>query len=89
MKDASPLTHLSADDPPIYLLFGDNEPVGSNPKPGLWVHHPTMGIKLKEAMDKLGMECHVEYPGKRSGKYSSQIEFLIEKLTDSRSKAVK
>ena len=89
MKDASPLTHLSADDPPIYLLFGDNEPVGSNPSPGLWVHHPTMGIKLKNAMDKLGMECHVEYPGKRSGKYSSQIKFLIEKLTGSRPKAVK
>ena len=87
-KDASPLTHLSADDPPIYLLFGDNEPIGNNPSPGLWVHHPTMGIRLKEAMAKLGIECHVEYPGKRSGKYSSQIEFLIDKLTDSRSEAV-
>ena len=83
MKDASPITHLSADDPLIYLLFGDNEPVGNNPSPGLWVHHPTMGVKLKEAMDSLGIECHVEFPGKRSDKYSSQIEFLIAKLTKS------
>ncbi|MEM0926950.1 MAG: hypothetical protein AAGJ83_12990, partial [Planctomycetota bacterium] len=45
-KGASPITHQSADDPPIYLSFGDNENIGKNPSPGFWVHHPTMGIKL-------------------------------------------
>ena len=40
-----------------------------------------MGIKLKEAMDKLGVECHVEYSGgPKNGDYESMVEFLLKKL---------
>ncbi len=83
MRDASPITHLSADDPPIYLRYGDeNQSVTEESSPNVWVHHPIMGTKLKEAMDALQLECYVEYPGcKPISEYSSQLEFVIRKLT--------
>ena len=80
-RDASPITHLSKDDPPAYMVFGANKPVTETSSPNLWVHHPMMGIKLKEAMDKLGVECHVEYSdGPKNGDYENMVEFLLKKL---------
>lgn len=80
--DASPITHLTPDDPPIYLLYpGPNEPVDEATPWATWVHHPMLGIKLKEAMDKLGMECYLEYKdGPPVTEYESQQDFIIRKL---------
>ena len=62
--DASPITHWTKDDPPIYLYYpGPNEPVDEKTVFGTWVHHPIFGIKLKEAMYYQGMECYLEYKG--------------------------
>ena len=82
MRDASPVTHLTADDPPIYLRYEENRAVHADSSPDIWVHHRIMGTKLKERMDKLKIECHVEYPeGGPISDYSSQYEFIIRKLT--------
>ncbi|MCP4312832.1 MAG: alpha/beta hydrolase fold domain-containing protein [Bacteroidetes bacterium] len=81
--DASPITHLTPDDPPIYLYYGaPNEPVDETTLWGTWVHHPMLGIKLKEAMEVyLGMECHLEYKGGPPvTAYESQQDFIIRKL---------
>ena len=81
--DASPITHLTPDDPPIYLYYnGPNEPVDEETLWGTWVHHPMFGIKLKEAMEVyLGMECHLEYKGGPPvAEYESQQDFIIRKL---------
>jgi acetyl esterase/lipase len=80
--DASPITHLTPDDPPIYLLYpGQNEAVDEETPWGTWVHHPMLGIKLKEAMDKLGMECYLEYrDGPPVTEYESLQDFIISKL---------
>ncbi len=51
LKDASPINHLTADDPPIFLIHHEQ----SN-RPGN-IHHSNFGKHLKEAMDKLGVEC--------------------------------
>ena len=82
MRDASPVTHLTADDPPVYMTFGAARKVHAESPPGLWVHHPVMGLKLKEAMDRLGLECHVQYTGGPPiPEYASQQDFIIRKLT--------
>ena len=82
MRDASPIFHLSKDDPPCYMTFGANVTVTASSNPGLWVHHPIMGFKLKEAMDKRGLECHVQYKeGPVVKGYRDQNDFLIRKLT--------
>ena len=80
---SSPITFLSRDDPPCYQTYGSaNTPVTEKTKPNEWVHHPLLGIRLKEAMDKLGIECHVEYKGGPPVKgYSSANDFLVKKLT--------
>jgi acetyl esterase/lipase len=79
--DASPISHLSSGDPACYMLFGANSPVSASSKAGLWVHHPVMGFKLQDAMEKLGLECHVEYKGgPKISDFSSQHDFLIKKL---------
>ena len=48
---------------------------------GAWVHHPMLGIKLKEAMDAKDMECYLEYKDAPPiTAYASQYDFIIQKL---------
>jgi len=70
-EDASPITHLSAGDPPVFMFYSEpNEPLPPDAKPGAGIHHPRFGFFLKERMDKLGIECQVrlreEYGGDRT-----------------------
>jgi hypothetical protein len=51
LRDASPITHLTEDDPPAFVLHYER----SN-RPGN-IHHSNFGKHLKEAMDKLEIEC--------------------------------
>lgn len=80
--DASPITHWTKDDPPIYLYYGGpNTPVDEKTVFGTWVHHPIFGIKLKEVMYHQGVECHLQYKGGPSvAKYASHYDFLIKQL---------
>ena len=80
--DASPITNLTPDDPPIYLYYNRrNVAIDEETPVGIWVHHPMMGIKLKEAMDELGMECYIEYTdGPPVTEYESLEDFIIRKL---------
>jgi len=90
--NASPITHLTPDDPPIYLFYNSaNKPVDEETPWGTWVHHPMFGIKLKEAMDDyLGMECYLEYKdGPPVTKYESQEDFIIRKLKSQPKDAIK
>ncbi|MBM82966.1 MAG: esterase [Planctomycetaceae bacterium] len=68
MKDASPITHLDkSDKASVFMTYsGTNTPVDENTSEGNWVHHVLLGLKLKEAMDKLGLECTVVDRKKKS-----------------------
>lgn len=81
--DASPITHLTADDPPTYLVYWLwNAPIDEESPANVWVHHPMFGIKVKETMDQIGLECYVQYPGSASvTSYASQLDFIIDNLT--------
>ena len=50
-KDASPITHLTADDPPAFIYHFE-----ANREPGN-IHHPNFGEHLRHAMDALNIEC--------------------------------
>ncbi len=59
-EDASPITHLSAGDPPVLLIYTEPDvPLPPDAKPGQGIHHPRFGYFLKERMDALGIECTV------------------------------
>lgn len=61
---AAPITYLTKDDPPAMLAYSfADEDVTATSDLGLVVHHPKLGIALKEQMDKLGIECVVQYRG--------------------------
>ena len=64
---AAPITYLTADDPPALLNYTfPNDVVTEKTPLSLIVHHPRFGIALKERMDKLGIECIVQYEGQPS-----------------------
>jgi len=80
--DASPITHLSKDDPAVYMSYPANQPVNEQTDFRIWVHHPTLGMKLKESMDTLGIECHLLIKdGPQTKPYTNEFEFIIAKLT--------
>ncbi len=67
-EEASPINHLTADDPPIFLYYPQrNQPLPPNSTGGQHIHHPAFGGVLKAKMDELGIECTVrlreEAPG--------------------------
>jgi acetyl esterase/lipase len=60
---ASPMTYVTADDPPTFLFYyaDDTEtPLPADAKPGLVLHHPQFGFALKEKMDALGIRSVVK-----------------------------
>lgn len=59
VEEASPVTHVTPDDPPTYLHYGF--PLGGTPLPpdadiNLSIHHPEFGVLLKEKLDAAGVE---------------------------------
>jgi hypothetical protein len=82
-KSLSALSLVSADDPPIFMHYSmspDAEAPGNPKKRRGWVvHHVDFGIKLKEKMDVLNVETHLQYPDSKT-KYKSLVEFFADKL---------
>jgi arylformamidase len=76
----SPVNHVSAGDPPLFMTYGGNMKLPSEDA-GHGIHHPVYGVKLKEAADAAGCECHLLIPDhSKSEKFASGNEFLMEKL---------
>ena len=73
---------IQPDSSELAYIPGSVTPVTETTLWGVWVHHPLLGIKLKEAMDELGMENYLEYrDGPPIEEYESQYDFIIQKLT--------
>jgi acetyl esterase/lipase len=76
----SPYNHMSKDDPPLLMTYGNNMKLPSETA-GHGIHHPVYGVKMKEKADRVGCECHLLIPGiSESEDYSSANEFLLDKL---------
>jgi hypothetical protein len=85
IEEISALSLISKDDPPIFMRYNmkPDDPVPTGARARGWkVHHVVFGVKLKEEMDALGVEAHLQYPGVQT-RYGSREQFLIAKLTDS------
>jgi acetyl esterase len=79
--DASPITHLTKDDAPVYAFY--NEPRGplpANARPGQGIHHINFGLRLKEQMDKLGLECTVRHQDEGKNASREIVEFFVKHL---------
>lgn len=79
-KEFSPYNHLTADDPPLFMSYGNDMTLPSK-SAGHGIHHPVYGVKMKEKADRLGQESHLLISGvSKSKKYASANEFLMAKL---------
>lgn len=68
-EEMAPITYISADDPPALLTYSyPNAEVNAKTPLGTIVHHPKLGIILKERMDPLKVECIVQYLDGPKGK---------------------
>jgi len=79
IQEYSPIAWASADDPPIFLGYlHAPEPAG---QPQLdSVHGAAHGVKLKATLDRLGVECHLAYPGSPHARLRDHLDFLMKKL---------
>lgn len=81
MEECSPVTHLTKDDAPAYLIYSgtiDQKVTNIN----IGIHHARFGQVLKEKMDKLGIPCLVNAGGQMLGddKPIAPIDFLKQHL---------
>lgn len=55
--EAAAITHLTKDDPPLYMVYNEPDIVPPpDARPGQFIHHPNFGRELKAKMDALGIE---------------------------------
>jgi hypothetical protein len=58
--EASPLTHLTRDDPPVFASYDAETPA---PPERDGIHHVEFGRILKGKCDLLGVECTIGFHG--------------------------
>ncbi len=76
----SPYNHVSKDDPPLLMTYGNDMTLPSK-NSGHGIHHPVYGVKLKEKSDGVGHECHLLIQGvSKSDKYANANDFLFKVL---------
>ena len=79
-EQASAVTYLTADDPPVLAYYFESRaPLAPGGKPGTGIHHPNLGIFLKEKMDALGIECVLRHKDQGSA-IAAEIAFLQKHL---------
>lgn len=78
---AAPIKYLTADDPPVLAFY--NEPRGllpSDARPGQGIHHINFGLKLKEKMQALGIECSIRHSDEGAVPNREAVEFYVRHL---------
>jgi acetyl esterase len=79
-EEASAINFLTKDDPPVFAFYNEPKgPVAADAKPGTGIHHVNFGLKLKEKMDPLGIECLVRHQDD-GVKPTEIVDFLVKHL---------
>lgn len=78
IKEYSPYEHVSAGDPPIYMLYNAPPALGqpqSDP-----THTANFGVKLQEKLREAKVPCELVYPGAPDAKHKAAHDYLIATL---------
>jgi acetyl esterase/lipase len=78
IKEYSPIEHVTADDPAIYLIYAAPPALGQEQKDP--THTANYGVKLQEKCKSVGVECELVYPGAPDVKHANIDAYLIERL---------
>jgi acetyl esterase/lipase len=74
----SPYALVSADDPPVFLIYDYSPAIGQDQKDP--THTANFGLKLQEHCESVGIECLLTYPGAADLPYQTSTDYLIAKL---------
>ena len=83
IKEYSPYALVTADDPPVYLLYGAPPDMGQDQKDP--THSANFGVGLQEKLRSVGVDCQLNYPGAPDVKYPTPQEYLIANLKQPKS----
>jgi acetyl esterase/lipase len=78
IAEYSPYTLVTADDPPVYLIYMATPALGQTQKDP--AHTANFGVKLKEHCATIKVPCELVYPGAPNVKHATPTEYLIEVL---------
>jgi acetyl esterase/lipase len=78
IREYSPYEHVTADDPPIYLIYRTSPALGQEQKNP--THSANFGVKLQEKLRSVGVPCELVYPGATEVQHPNASNYLIEKL---------
>jgi hypothetical protein len=81
IQEYSPLTHVSKDDPPVFLEYPDQKkpPVKGEVQDDP-THSALLGMILMEKLQEVKVEGILVYPGHPHDKYKTSADFLIDRL---------
>lgn len=80
--EGSAITHLTKDDPPLYMVYSPDDPLAPNARPGAGIHHFNFGKQLKAKMDDLGIENVFVYTPEAKGRNvaAEMLDFFRKQL---------
>ncbi|WP_395750783.1 alpha/beta hydrolase [Prosthecobacter sp.] len=78
IAEYSPYALLTADDPPVYLLY--NTPPAMGQPQESTAHSANFGVGLQNQCRKLSVPCELVYPGAPEVKHADVAAYLIERL---------
>lgn len=78
LREASPINHVTKDDPPVLMAFPKREPLPAA-SAGAAIHHAMFGIKLKEKADQTGTVCLLRIDSESPSQPTPE-EFLLQQL---------
>ncbi len=78
IAEYSPYALLTADDPPVYLLY--NTPPAMGRAQESTAHSANFGVGLQQQCRKLGVPCELVYPAAPEVKHAEVAAYLIERL---------
>jgi acetyl esterase/lipase len=77
---ASAINLLTRDDPPVYAYYSEARVIPADAKDGQGIHHINFGLRLKERMDALGIECIVRHRDEGAASDREMVEFFVRHL---------
>jgi acetyl esterase len=83
VEDASPLTHLTADDPPVFLRYGMDPTdtlLPATTSTSVSIHHANFGRLLERRAAAVGVRCVLHTPGRDAG--PDEFAFLADLLAE-------
>lgn len=80
IEEYSPLSHASADDPPLWLSYSDEAPMQKGGSPKDPTHSVLYGRILEEKLKPLGVEIVVTSEAEPAGDFKTPTDYFVRRL---------